>query len=40
LFKAPGIKAALTAFGAINQNSERCIELLNNGELIGIYPGK
>ena len=31
MFNVPGVKTALSVFGAVNRNPERCIELLDKG---------
>ena len=39
LYKIPGAQTFFRALGLMNQNKEKCLELLQKGELVGIYPG-
>lgn len=39
IFKVPGLKLFWQALGALDQNRDKCIELLKQGELIAMYPG-
>ncbi len=39
IFNVPGFETLLQAMGAMKQNRKKCVELLERGELVAIYPG-